>query len=62
VQINWRNAVQNLSFFRLLSKNVKTEIYKTLIVPVVLYMCETWPLTLRNVHSLRAFENIVLGD
>jgi hypothetical protein len=45
---------------RLLSRNVKIKIYKTIIVPVVLYGCETWSLTLREEHRLRVFENRVL--
>jgi hypothetical protein len=45
---------------RLLSRNVKVKIYKTVILPVVLYGCETWPLTLREEHRLRVFENRVL--
>jgi hypothetical protein len=45
---------------RLLSKNVKIRICKTIIFPVVLYGCETWPLTLREEHRLRVFENRVL--
>jgi hypothetical protein len=44
----------------LLSKNVKVKIYKTIILPVVLYGCETWFLTLREEHRLRVFENRVL--
>jgi hypothetical protein len=36
------------------------KIYKTVILPVVLYGCETWPLTLREEHRLRVFENRVL--
>jgi hypothetical protein len=44
----------------LLSKNTKIKIYRTIILPVVLYGCETWPLTLREVHRLRVFENRVL--
>jgi hypothetical protein len=36
-------------------------IYKTIILPVVLYGCETWSLTLREEHRLRVFENRVLG-
>jgi hypothetical protein len=44
----------------LLSRNVKIKIYKTIILPVVLYGCETWPLTLREEHRLRVFENRVL--
>jgi hypothetical protein len=45
---------------RLLSRNVKVKIYKTIIVPFVLYGCETWSLTLREEHRLRVFENRVL--
>jgi hypothetical protein len=36
------HSVQNLLSSRLLSKNVKVKIYKTIILPVVLYGCETW--------------------
>jgi hypothetical protein len=42
---------------RLLSKYIKIRIYKTIILPVVLYGCETWSLTLREEHRLRVFEN-----
>jgi hypothetical protein len=45
---------------RLLFRNVKVKIYKTIILPVVLYGCETWSLTLREEHRLRVFENRVL--
>jgi hypothetical protein len=45
---------------RLLSKNVKIRTYKTLILPMVLYECETWSLTLREEHTLRVFGNRVL--
>jgi hypothetical protein len=44
----------------MLSKNLKIRIYKTIILPVVLYGCETWSLTLREEHRLRVFENRVL--
>jgi hypothetical protein len=44
----------------LLSKNINIRIYKTIILPVVLYGCETWSLTLREEHRLRVFENSVL--
>jgi hypothetical protein len=54
------HSVQILSSSRLLSKNLKIRIYKTLILPVVLYGCETWSLTLREEHRLRVFENRVL--
>jgi hypothetical protein len=36
---------------------VKVRIYKTIILPVVLYGCETWSLTVREEHKLRVFEN-----
>jgi hypothetical protein len=42
------------------SRNLKVKIYKTIILPVVLYGCETWSLILRDEHILRVFENIVL--
>jgi hypothetical protein len=45
---------------RLLSKNIKVRIYKTIILLVVLYGCETWYLTLREERRLRVFENRVL--
>jgi hypothetical protein len=41
-------------------KNLKIKIYKTVTLPVVLYRCETWSLTLREEHRLRVFENSVL--
>jgi hypothetical protein len=44
----------------LLSRNVKVKIYKTIILPVVLYGCETWSLTLREELRLMVFENRVL--
>jgi hypothetical protein len=43
-----------------LSKNLKIRIYETIILPVILYGCETWSLTLREEHRLRVFENKVL--
>jgi hypothetical protein len=52
--------VQNLLSLRLISKNLKIKIYKTVILPVVLYGCETWSLTLGEEHRLRGFENAVL--
>jgi hypothetical protein len=53
-------SVQNLLSSRLLSKNITIRIYKTIILPVVLYGCEIWSLTLREEHRLRVFENRVL--
>jgi hypothetical protein len=43
----------------LLSKNLKIKIYRTIILPVVLYGCETWSLTLREKRRMRVFENSV---
>jgi hypothetical protein len=54
------HSVQNLLSFHLLSKNLKIRIYKTIMLPVVQYGCETWSLTLREEHRLRVFENRVL--
>ena len=44
----------------MLSKIVKIKIYITIVMPVVLYGCETWSLTLREVRRMRVFENRVL--
>jgi len=54
------HSVQNRLSSRLLSKNLKIKIYRTLILLVVLYGCETWSLTLREERKLRMFENRVL--
>jgi hypothetical protein len=54
------HSVQNILPFCLLSKKIKIRIYKTIILPVVLYGCETWSLTLREVYRMRVFENRVL--
>jgi hypothetical protein len=54
------HSVQSLLSSRLLSRNVKVKIYKTIILPLVLYGCETWSLTLKVEHRLRVFENRVL--
>ena len=51
-------SVQTLLSSRLLSKNLKIKIYKTIILPVVLYGCEAWSLTLRE--KCRVFENKIL--
>jgi hypothetical protein len=52
--------VQNLLSSRLLSKNVKVRIYKTIILPVGLCGCETWSLTVREEDKMKVFENRVL--
>jgi hypothetical protein len=54
------HSVQSLLSSRLLSRNLKVKTYKTIILPLVLYGCETWSLTLREEHRLRVFENRVL--
>jgi hypothetical protein len=54
------HSVQSFLSSRLLSKHVKVRIYETIILPVVLYGCETWSLTLREEHKLRVLENRVL--
>ena len=45
----------------LLSKNIKIKIYRTIILPIALYGCETWLLTLSEERKLRVFENRMLG-
>ena len=52
------HSVQNLLSSRLLSRKLKVKIYRTIILPVVLYGCEAWSLTLREERKLRVFENI----
>ncbi|KAJ4445250.1 hypothetical protein ANN_07051 [Periplaneta americana] len=63
-RINIGNAcyysVEKLLSSSLLSKNLKVRIHKTVILPVLLYGCETWTLNLREEHRLRVFENKVL--
>ena len=54
------HSVQNLLSSSLLSKNLKTQMYGNIILPVVFYGCETWSLTLREERRLRVFENRVL--
>jgi hypothetical protein len=48
------------SVFSSAVKNVNIRINKIIILPVILYVCETWSLTLREEHKLRVFENRVL--
>jgi len=52
------HSVQNLLSSSLLSKNLKIKIYRTIILSVVLYGCETWSLTLREERKPRVFERI----
>ena len=53
-RINMGNAcyysLENILSHRLLFKKLKVKTYKTIILPVVLYGCETWSLTLREEH------------
>jgi hypothetical protein len=53
-------SMQNLLFCSLVSKNIKIKIFRSIILPVVLYGCETWSNTLREERRLRVFENGVL--
>ena len=52
--------MQNLLSSRLLSKNLNIKIYRTIILPVLLYGCETWSLTLREELRLMVFVKMVL--
>jgi len=54
------HSVQNLLSSRLLSRKLKIIIYRTIILPTVLYGCEAWTLTLRDERKLRVFENMEL--
>jgi len=58
--LHYYHLVQNLLSSRLLSKNLQIKIYRTIILPVVLFGWETWSLTLREERKLRVFENMVL--
>jgi len=53
-------SVQNFLSFSLLFKNLKFKIYRFTILPVVLFGCETWSLTLREESRLKVFENEAL--
>jgi hypothetical protein len=53
------HSVQS-SVLPLLCRNLKVKTYKIIILPVILYGCETWSLTLREEHRLRVFENRLL--
>ena len=47
------HSMQNFLSSRLLSKNIKIKVYRTINLPVILYGCDTWSLTLREKHRLR---------
>ena len=53
-------SLEKILSSHLLSKKLKVNTYKTIILPFVLYGCETWSLTLREEHRLMMFENKVL--
>ena len=46
--------------FQFTIQSIKIKIYRTIVLPVVLYGCETWSLTLREERRLRVFENMML--
>ena len=54
------HSVHKLLSYTSLPKNIKIKIYRNVILPDVLYGCETWSLTLREERRLRVFENRVL--
>jgi hypothetical protein len=54
------HSVQSLLSYRLLSRNIKVKVWNTIILPVVLYGCGTWCLTLREEQRLSVFENRAL--
>ena len=62
-KINMGNAccysLEKILSSRLLSKKFKVKTYKTIILSVVLYGCETWSLTLKEEHRLRVFDDKV---
>ena len=54
------SSVKHLLSSSLLSKNLKIKIYRNIILPVVMYGCETWSFTLKDERRLSVFENRVL--
>jgi hypothetical protein len=55
-------SVHNLLSSHLISRNLKIKIYETVILPVMLYGCKTWSLTLGEEHRLRVFEKSIEED
>ena len=53
-------SAESFVFMFAIHKNLKIKIYRNIILPVVLYGCETWSLTLREERRLRVFENMML--
>jgi hypothetical protein len=58
--VGCRFCIRYETFTRLLSKNTKIRVYRTVVLPVVLHGCEIWSHTLRDEQRLRVFENRVL--
>jgi hypothetical protein len=60
--MHWNKHIFGIMLYStsILSKNIEIQIYKSIILPGVLYAHETWSLTLREEHRLRVFENTVL--
>jgi hypothetical protein len=56
----YNHSIQNILSFHLLSKNLRSRAYKTIILPVVLYGCETLPQISKEEYVLRMFVNRVL--
>jgi hypothetical protein len=54
------HSAQNILSSGLLSKNIRIRFYKAIILPVVLYGCETWSMILREESRLRVYENSML--
>jgi hypothetical protein len=65
-RLNFCNAychsVHNLLVSYLLFKNIKIKIHKTVILPVVLYVCETLSFTLRDKHRLGVKNRMLKGE
>jgi hypothetical protein len=56
----WDRKVPKRLSSPVMSKNIQNRTYKIIIMPVVLYGCKTWSLTLREEHRLKVFKNRVL--
>jgi hypothetical protein len=54
------HSVQIFFVFQFALKNMKIKIYRIIILPFILYGCETWSLTLREERTRRLFKDRVL--
>jgi len=54
------HSEQNLLSSKFLSQNIQVKVDKTVILPLILYRCEAWFLTLKEEQKLRVFEKRVL--